>query len=926
MRLLQPIWLVLLIPLAVMLATWRFPTRLLTGLRGATLALLLLALCHPVLKLPDRAGSVVIVADRSDSMPAGSTATQREMINLVQKAMGSRDQLAVVSFGRRAAVEQPPRAGEFGGFTAQVGGDHSNLNEGLETALTLLPADSPGCILLLSDGKWTGSDPAAAAARASSRGVAIDHRLIARPPANDLAIERWLAPESVLPGQSYLLTAWVQSPTDQEIRYQLTRGPVIIAAGTRKVSPGLSRLLFRDRAPGPGPAQYELNITGGGHDPFPENNTARALVGVRGPKPILHVAEAGAKSGLAQLLARGGVDLTAKSPEECRWSLEELSRYSAVLLENIPAAQMGQAALETLASWVEETGSGLMMTGGRKSFGPGGYFKSPLDRVLPVSMELRQEHRKLRMAIVVVLDRSGSMAAPAGGGRQKMDLANLGTAQVLDLLGPMDEFGVIAVDTAPHPIVNLDTAENNRPLRNKILSIQSTGGGIYIFEALKAASVMLARAKAETKHLILFADAADSEEPGNYKELLRHAREAGITVSVVGLGTPKDVDASLLEDIAKRGEGQIYFTDNADDLPRIFAQDTFTVARSTFIDETTRVKPTAAFTLLGAPNDWRPPAIGGYNLTYLRPEASLALVTEDEYAAPAVAAWQAGSGRVLCYTGEADGPFAGAMAQWPQVGDFHATLARWSAGKQSPLPDNLLLTQEVRDGACILQLHLDPDRRVESFAGQPHAKVLHGLPGQPPAKVTMPLQWRSADLLEAVLPIHGRETLLATVEIPGLPPATLTPVCLPYSPEFAPEQSGRGRTALEKISTATGGEQRVDLAAIWGTLPKRPRFIELAPGLILLAATLFLMEILQRRTGALQLLPRLRLRRERGAVKTETAPGRETVPPAKAAAQKKAAQEGTPPAAPVEELGSFEALRQARQRARNRHGNHDREP
>ena len=87
------------------------------------------------------------------------------------------------------------------------------------------------------------------------------------------------------------------------------------------------------------------------------------------------------------------------------------------------------------------------MTGGQKSYGPGGYFKSPLERVMPVSMEMRREHRKLSVAVVVALDRSGSMAMPAGGGREKIDLADLGTVQVLDLLSPMDEIGVFAVDT-----------------------------------------------------------------------------------------------------------------------------------------------------------------------------------------------------------------------------------------------------------------------------------------------------------------------------------------------------------------------------------------------------------------------------------------------------------------------------------------------
>src|SRR5690606_10247415 len=101
---------------------------------------------------------------------------------------------------------------------------------------------------------------------------------------------------------------------------------------------------------------------------------------------------------------------------------------------------------------VEDLGGGLMLTGGRRSFGVGGYFNSPLDPVLPVSMELREEHRKNRVAIAVALDRSGSMTMPVSGNLVKMDLANLGTAEVIRLLTPGDRVAVIAVDSAPHVV------------------------------------------------------------------------------------------------------------------------------------------------------------------------------------------------------------------------------------------------------------------------------------------------------------------------------------------------------------------------------------------------------------------------------------------------------------------------------------------
>ncbi|MGY8651872.1 MAG: VWA domain-containing protein, partial [Verrucomicrobiia bacterium] len=156
---------------------------------------------------------------------------------------------------------------------------------------------------------------------------------------------------------------------------------------------------------------------------------------------------------------------------------------------------------------------------------------------------------------------------------------------------------------------------------------------------------MLQRAKSANKHVILFSDAQDSEQPGNYKDLVGKMRKAGITISVIGLGTDKDVDADLLKDIAKLGEGNVYFTDRPTEIPRIFAQDTFAVARNTFIKEATAVKILTDFSTLGAQGQWAPPALGGYNLTYPRKRASVGMMTQDEYNAPGVAWWQVGAGR-----------------------------------------------------------------------------------------------------------------------------------------------------------------------------------------------------------------------------------------------------------------------------------------
>ncbi|MDX2041016.1 MAG: VWA domain-containing protein [Acidobacteriota bacterium] len=920
------------IPLFAAWWVWKPASRFLRYARLALLALILLALSGLAIQLPSRAGTVVIVADRSLSMPANAKAAEREAIELVQRAMSSDDRLAVVSFGQNSAIERSPQTGAFAGFTNQIQADASNLNDAVEKALSLIPPDAPGKILVISDGRWTGKDPASAAARAASRGVAIDFRSLQRSVAGDLAIAQIDAPVTVTPGEAFMLTAWVKSPASQEINFELLRGGQTLAAGKTNVSAGLNRLTFRDLAEAPGAQRYSIKISGpsgnNADDPIPENNSAKILVGVQGPRPLL-ILTSGENSGLARLLEGGGLKVKAQKPEDADWSLDALAGFSGIVLENVSANKVTERGMDALSVWVKESGAGLMMTGGKHAYGAGGYFKSPLEPLLPVSMELRQEHRKLSLAIVVAMDRSGSMAVPVSGNRTKMDLANLAAVQVLDMLAPTDEFGVVAVDSSAHIIADVQSIEGNAAkIRRDILMVDSQGGGIFIYEALSNAADMLLKAKAGTRHIILFADAADSEEPGAYRELLRQCEQAGITVSVIGLGKESDQDAYLLRDIAARGNGQIYFTESAEELPRLFAQDTIVVARSTFLEATTPIQTTGGLVTLTGKQFSGLPAIGGYNLCYLRPNANLATVTTDEYNAPVVASWQAGSGRVLAYTGEADGDFTGAIAGWGSAGEFFTSLARWTAGDTANLPNNMLVTQQVKNGVSVIQLHLDPDRDngteprpVGSGFSPPTVTTLRGIAGSKPTSEKAEMRWADADTMEISIPLTGSETALSTVEVPGAQPLTLSPVTLPYSPEFKPVEADEGQTALAKLAQATGGKERLELSGVWKDLPRQPRLIEFAPYLLLTAILLLLIEVLERHTGlvtaqALPVLQRLKPRQKTKLAKPSVAVPASVEPVAATAST--GANPTPTETKPLEPSAIFGALQQARQKAEER--------
>ena len=170
MGFLHPELLLLAIPAGVAWWWLRGPVRATAIVRLIVLAALVLALAQPYLRTAQRGRDLVIVADRSRSMPADARDAAVEIARLADNERHAGDRVAVVGFGARAGLEQLPSASaRFQRFERAVDPDGSDLAEALETALELVPGDRPGSILLLSDGENNGRDPLPAARRAFAR-------------------------------------------------------------------------------------------------------------------------------------------------------------------------------------------------------------------------------------------------------------------------------------------------------------------------------------------------------------------------------------------------------------------------------------------------------------------------------------------------------------------------------------------------------------------------------------------------------------------------------------------------------------------------------------------------------------------------------------------------------------------------------------
>lgn len=898
--------LLLLLPLGLFLFfTARIPGPPMV-LRAALLLLLTVALARPEFRLRSAGSDVVVVVDRSRSMPPRAESSAEELIRLLEPQRRPGDRLGVISFGREPRVDLPLTAdGRFGGFTSAVDGEASNVSAALDAAGELIPSDRAGRVLLLSDGRATGLDARAAARRLTARGIPVDVRFLGREEvARDVAVTSLAVPPAVAAREPFLLTATLKATSAAKGSLTLLRNGKPIARVERELPEGATVVTFRDLIEAPGLGAYELRATTDG-DGVTENDIGRAVVRVEGPPRVLVVTDKPAGT-LARTLRESNLAVEVMAPGPL--SMAQLEGVGAVVLEDVEAGRLSENGLHVLAQFVKEAGGGLVMTGGKHSFGEGGYRKSPVEELLPVSLEMREEQRKAAIAMSIIMDCSCSMGVRVPDGRTKMELAAEGVVGALQLLNPRDEASVAMVDTEVHQIFPMSPVAGGLPL-DKVARGFSGGGGIYVGVGLREAKKQVLSSEKETRHVLLFSDANDSEEPDDYLKTISNLVGENVTISVIGMGTRGDSDAKLLEEIAHRGNGRIYFAEDVTSLPRIFSQETIAVARSTFVEEATATGVGPDLAQLGKLPTSDTPRIGGYNLTYLKPQASIGVRTSDGNTAPVAAFWPRGAGRVAALTAEADGSFTGELRTWAGQRALLAQLVRWTMPPLSVQVDAVARAQLTGND---LHVTLDFDPSAPPPTGTPTLVLLSGEAKVKP--VELPMRWEDEDRVGAHFVVPGSGTWHPVVKL-GDRLFRAPPVTLPWAPEFEPAPVSEGKALLSSVAKAGGGVERLAMAGLFKDAVESEAAIPLAPALLALCVVLLVAEVFTRR-----FLSGPRLRR---TVKPVVAPVVTVTPTAPVAAKPSAPDSveapkpaEPPPAAP----GVKDALSAARERARRRTG------
>jgi uncharacterized membrane protein len=819
-------------------------------LRATILASLVLALAGFQLVWPVDRLTTVFVVDLSDSV---GEAGRDSALAFVRDALEERpegDKAAVVAFGGEALVERlPAEITDLDRIASVPATTATDIGGALRLAAALFPDDTQKRIVLVSDGNDTTGRGQSEASLAGSRGVQIETFVVGLGAADETIVQRVHSPATARVGEDIEIEVTITSTVAQPASVRLFGDGTQIGVQNVNLVAGLNSIVFSTRATEAGFHTFRARVEAE-HDTFTQNNFGDSHTIVKGDPRILLISgstEAGANARAA--LEAENQNVTEVTPEQAPTELTGLSSYDAVVLADVAATRLGMARMLALQIYTRDLGRGLVMLGGPNSYGAGGYKRTPLEEALPVDMDVRDRDRQPDIALVVVIDQSGSMDAchcntanRDGGvaiqGVPKVDIGKEAILRAVSALTERDEFGVVSFNENAHWVIRTAPLGSIGDVEGTIASIRPEGQ-TNIFAGLSEAVASLEQTSATRRHIVLFTDGWSSS--GEYDDLIRRMAAAGITLSTVGAGGGGA--GEFLGDLARRGGGRYYPAVDPASIPDIFLKETQQVSGQQIVEETFFPILTSSSPILRGLEDGLP-QLRGYNGTTSKAAAQTVLVsTRDD---PVLAQWQYGLGRAVAWTSDAQGRWAANWVGWDGFNKFLSQLVSWTfPGEESGGMEAEFITEG--DATRLRLRSVESDGTPRNFFDtdvnitDPNFELLEGIRLDQVAPGVYETD------LGGLTP--GAYALRFVQTKPGATPLART-VMLIAPPAAEYRLLGTNERLLAALRGATGGQALTEGAEAWEhDLGTTTAATDLLPWLLLLALLLWPLDVAVRRVS-----------------------------------------------------------------------------
>ncbi|WP_432359657.1 VWA domain-containing protein [Sporosarcina sp. UB5] len=826
-RIEEPLWLLLLVPIMIYMAyTWkssgmRFAQKgtILYALRSLVILCVVFALTVPYMMLPDDEEQIIFVVDRSVSVEEAGEAAEVWIAESL-KARNANQSVGIHSFAGtfRTDIRLTNAELQVPKLAPMESNGATNIANAIDLSAAVAKVNAATRIVLLSDGLETEGSVEELLPKYENSNVQIDTVVLRRANNEDASISLFETPQTAFEGERQLLRVEIESSirTAGQLLIYLNDEEIISEPVT--LDEGANQFAFHHEARGTGLLKYEAKLIVP-NDGLLENNRMLSVTMLEQSPRVLVVQTERSPSVIPSLLDQDAIEVDVVDADKLPESLSGYLGYGAIIFDNVPGHLVGEHKMTVIEQAVKSFGTGFMMVGGDESYGLGGYFKSPIERLLPVEMEVKGKEQLPSLGLVISLDRSGSMSG------SKIVIAREAAARAVELLRNDDTFGFTAFDHQIWEVIPVGPLRDKQDAMEQILSIPA-GGGTDIFPSVVKAYEDLADLKLQRKHIILLTD-GQSPMPPDYEDVIAEGKNTNVTLSTVAIGT--DADSTLLEELAELGGGRFYNAIDESTIPAILTRETSMLTRTYIEDDPFYVS-------LGNVPEWTSifqrgvPQMNAYIAT--TPKATATIVAESPKEDPVIAEWMYGLGRTVAFTSDSTGKWSGDLARWEGYPDFWNTAVSRLLPSYEDVPylithdrgGTYTITDSSRKSAFLEIAIVDEQGKDVPFQSEPLA----------PGKVRVTLDAAPGLVFFGVSDDRG-----------GLFEAG---VSVPYSEEFKPSEPDV--TLLEKIAERTGGEYLEDPAQAFRAHPFKSGDRKLiADWLILSAMILFFIDITLRRFG-----------------------------------------------------------------------------
>jgi Ca-activated chloride channel family protein len=675
------------------------------ALRVLAVVLFLLALCRPFVKDRGKEAHVVFLVDVSESVDLASAAAVVPEIKAGIEALAPGDTWSLFRFGDGV---RPHETTEDLAKLLETWGkgvaddrfrDATRLGDALLGVRMAFPAGKARRLVVFSDGQETGPRDELDAALATLATEEVEVRFSPIEGIRD-AEAAVVALESSTPfayeGEMIRLQVTVASNTAMKARLRLVNRGVVARE---------SQVTLEARPDNRFPVDVAMGTSGPGlwtaelipeKDRFPVNNQLATIIEVKGsPKVLFLHRDPKELRPLARALREQEIEAEIRAGTGLPESIAEMLAFDAIVLADVPATELTMRQMEMLRSYVGDFGGGLAMMGSDNSFGLGGYYKTPVEEVLPLVSRFEKEKEKPSLAMVLVIDKSGSMEG------EPIALARQAAKATVELIGPRDQIAVVGFDGQAQIICEMRTGAERASVEAAIDSLEA-GGGTDVYPAMVTGREMLETSGTQLKHMIILSDG--QTQPADHIGLTQAMADGGITVSTVALGG--GAAKELMVAIAETGKGRYYETLDPTSVPQIFTKETMQATQSAIKEDLFGVVVTGDHPVLSGYAEEDLPFALGYVMAEAKPTSQVLLAVET--GDPLLAISRFGLGTGLAYTSDLSEKWGGEWLAWGDCGQFWAQVFRGILRKSDS--EGLTTVSQVGDGSWQVGLsRKDPD-------------------------------------------------------------------------------------------------------------------------------------------------------------------------------------------------------------------------